>query len=273
MPQLDGRVIRLGVEVDGQMRVYDGLAIAATGSKFANPIQDECQVQVFNLSREVRNFLLTETSPFNQNRTPKRIRLEAGRASQGLSVLFEGDITEAHPSEGPDIGVALKAKTGNFAKGNIVAVSQGAQAPLSRIAREVADGLGVSLVFEATDKQIGNYSYTGPALKQVSKLADAGRVDAFIDGQTLVVKDLNVPLRQVTHTLSAKSGMIGLPEQTEKGVRVTYLLDPSSRVGGELVVESEANPALSGAYTIYKLGFDISSHDTPFYTTAEAARR
>lgn len=254
------------------MRVYRGLSISATGSKFANPLQDECSVLVFNMSRDVRNFLLTETSPFNKNRTPKRMRLEAGRESTGLFTLFEGDITEAHPTEGPDIGVELKAKTGNFAKGNVIAVSQAAQVPLSRIAQQVAAGLEASLQFEAADKQIANYSFTGGALKQIERLAESGSVDAFLDGRTLVVKDRNVPLRSVTHSLSAASGMIGLPEQTEQGVRVRYLLDPNSRVGGELRIESKANPALSGSYTIFKLGFEVSSHDTAFYTEAEATR-
>lgn len=129
MDRLDERILRVGVEVDGQLRVYDGLGVTATGAKFANPLQDECAVTVYNMSRDVRNFILTETSPFNANRTPKRLRLEAGRRSTGVSVVFEGDITEAFPSEGPDIGVELRAKTGQFAKGNVVAVSQAAQAP------------------------------------------------------------------------------------------------------------------------------------------------
>lgn len=272
MDRLDQRIIRVGVEVDGQLRVYDGLHVSATGSKFANPLQDECTVTVFNLARDVRNFLLTETSPFNQNRTPKRLRLEAGRESTGVALVFEGDITEAAPTEGPDIGLELRAKTGQFAKGQVVAVSQAAQAPLSRIARQVADSLQAVLTFEATDKQVANYTFTGGALKQVDQLARVGNVDAFLDGRTLVVKDRDVPLRGVSRTLSAATGMVGMPAQTETGVKVTYLFDPQSRVGGRLQLESQANPSLAGAYTIFKLGFDLSSHDDPFYTTVEAAR-
>lgn len=272
MQRLDPRILRVGVEVDGQLRVYEGLHVVATGAKYANPLQDECAVTVYNMSRDVRNFILTETSPFNSNRTPKRLRVEAGRVSTGTSVVFEGDITEAHPTEGPDIGVELRAKTGQFAKGDVVAVTQAAQVPLSRIAREVADSLGLALEFEATDKQISNYSFTGGALKQVDRLGQAGGVDAFIDGSSLIVKDRNVPLRGVTHTLSATSGMVGVPEQTEQGIRVTYLFDPASRVGGELRLESQANPSLTGSYCIYRAGFDLASHDTPFYTTVEATR-
>lgn len=272
MASLDQRVMRLSVEVNGQLRVYEGLQVRAQGEKFANPIQDTCTVTVSNLARDARHFLLTETSPFNKNRTPKRIRVEAGRVSTGLAVVFEGDVTEASPSVGPDIELTLKAKTGNFAKGQIVAVSQAAQSALSQIAAEVARQISSSLVFEADDKQIGNFSFTGAALKLVDKLAQAGGVDAFVDGAQLIVKNRNKALKGVTHLLSAQSGLIGLPEATEQGVKVRYLYDPNSRVGGELELVSEANPSLTGKYVIYKLGFDLATHDVPFYTTAEAKR-
>lgn len=269
---LDQRVMRVSVEVNGQYQAYEGLNVRASGEKFANAQQDTCTVVIANLARDVRQFLLTETSPFNKNRTPKRVRIEAGRQSTGLSVVFEGDITEASPSSGPDIELTLKAKTGNFAKGQILSVSQGPQTPLSRIAAEVASRLSASLTFEADDKQIANFSYTGAALKLVDKLAEAGKVDAFLDGTQLFVKNRAAPLRDVTHVLSSRSGMIGLPEPTEQGVKVTYLYDPNSRIGGQLELVSEANPALSGKFTIYKLGFELASHDNPFYTTVEAKR-
>lgn len=272
MASLDQRIIRLGVEVNGELRVFDGLQVRASGEKFANPLQDTCTVTVSNLARDTRNFLLTETSPFNKNRTPKLLRIEAGRQSSGVAVVFEGDITEASPSMGPDIELTLTAKTGNFSKGRVIAMSQAAVTPLSRIAEQVAKEVGVSLTFEAQDKQIGNFSFTGAALKLVDKLAQAGGVDAFIDGAQLIVKDRNVALRNVVHVLSAESGMIGLPEATEQGVRVQYLYDPNSRVGGGLEIASQANPSLSGKYVIYKLGFDIATHSTPFYTIAEAKR-
>jgi hypothetical protein len=269
---LDLRIMRVGVEVNGQLSTYEGLAVQASGTKFANPLQDECAVTVANLSRDVRQFLLTETSPFNKNRTPKRIRVEAGRISTGLSIVFQGDITEASPGPGPDIVLDIKAKTGNFAKSNIIAMSQPGQTPLSRIARQVADALSLSLTFEATDKQIANYAFTGAALKQVDKLAEAGAVDAFVDGSQLIVKNRGVPLAQATHVLSADSGLIGLPELTEQGVRVRYLYDPNSRVGGRLELVSQLNPALSGSYEIYKLAFELASHEQPWYTIAEAKR-
>lgn len=271
--KIDQRIVRVSIEVNGELRTYEELWISANGSKFANPLQNECEIRISNLSKEVRDFILTETSPFNANRTPKRIILEAGRESTGTFRLFEGDITEASPSQAPDITLTIKAKTGQFSKGTIVARSEAPSVLLSKIAGNVAKDLGLTLVFEAKDKNIANYSFTGGALKQVDKLSQAGNVNAYVDDTKLIVKDYNAALNGITHTLSEQSGMIGLPEITEQGIKVRYLLDPNSQLGGELKVDSKVNPAATGDYVIFALSFEVSNRETPFYTIAECKRK
>lgn len=272
MAELDLRIVRVGIEVDGQLRVYEDLWVSASGSKFANPLQNECEVRISNLSKDVRQYILTETSPLNANKTAKRVKVWAGRVSTGVFLLYEGDITDATPTQSPDITLTIKAKTGQFSKGTIVAKSHGAQAPLSRIASDAASALGLSLVFEASEKSIANYSFTGSALNQINKLSASGNVNAYVDDANLVVKDYNKPLAGITHTLSEATGMVGIPELTEQGVKVTFLLDPNAKLGGELVLDSKANPAMNGRYVIYKLNFEVSNRDVQFYTIAECKR-
>lgn len=272
MQAFDDRIVRVSVEINGQLYVYEELQLRASGQKYGNSLQDECEVQISNMTRANRDFLLTEASPFNGNKTPKRIIVEAGRKSTGVHKLFEGDITQVTPTQPPDISLTIKAKTSQFAKGSLVVNSKDGLTDLSVIAADVAKSMDLSLTFEATEKKIGSYSYSGPKLQQLEKLAEAGNVDAFIDGKILVVKDRNVPLQNVVHELSADSGMIGIPEITEQGVKVKYLLDPQSRTGGQLTVRSKLNPAASGNYTIFKLSFDVANRDTPFYNIAECKR-
>lgn len=273
MPSFDPRILRIGIEVDGQLRIYEGLWATATIQKFANPLQNEAEVKIANLSRDVRDYLLTETSPFNQSKKPKRITIEAGRESTGAARLFVGDITECTPSQPPDITLTLKAKTKQADKGLVVAVALGAQEKLSVAARGVASSLGLSLVFEAADKNIANYSFTGGALKQVAKLGEAGNVNAYVDDDRLIVKDYNAPLKETTSVLSASSGLIGIPELTEQGVKVKYLLDPKAALGGELELETEIYKAVNGKYVIYKLSYELASRDTAWYCVAECKRK
>lgn len=394
MSRFDPRIVRVGVEVDGQIKTYgEGFDIRVSGSKMANPSENACEVTISNLTKETRNYILTETSPFNRNRTPKRIIVEIGRASaigqqteaprprqtvsggtipngmiqegnidlnnrptvrnadgsistvrsisieiEGNTVLiptvtqdgrlvddeeairifeetgenlgtfsnapaaeayaeslhgdqermyatprpgsgqapltriFVGEIVSSSPSQPPDIALTIKALTKTYDKGIVVARNGQERELLSAIAARVASDLALSLDFQATDKTIANYAFTGAKLRQVDHLELAGGVDCFVDDDKLVVKDAGAPLVERVTTLSARSGLVGVPEATERGVKVTFVLDSAATLGGALKLESELNPALSGDYTIFKLDFEAATRDTPFYWMAEASR-
>lgn len=271
--ELDPRIVRVGVEVDGRMKFYEGLNITASGTKYANANQNECEVKITNVDKATRDYLLTETSPINDNRTPKRLIVQAGRKSTGVSTLYEGDITSAVGSQPPDIIVCIKAKTGDFQKGNIVGRSANGKTPLSNIAKNVANDLGLKLDFQATEKQISNYSHSGAALKQVDRLGTTGAVSAYINNGVLVVKDINVPLKGRTRVLNIDTGMIGIPEFTEQGIKVKMLFDNQTDLGYGLEITSIMNPAANGLYVVYKLGYEVANRDTPFYLLAEATRQ
>lgn len=270
--ELDPRLLRIGIEVNGRLKQYEGLDMTASGTKYANPNQNECEVKIANLDQATRDFLLTETSPFNKNKRRKLLTVEAGRVSTGYALVFVGDITNAVGGQPPDITITIKAATGDYAKGVIIARSQPAVTPLRNIAQQVANDLGLALRFEATPKQIANYSYTGSAVKQVERLGTMGRVNAYIDDKTLVVKNFNTPLERRVRELNLDSGMIGIPEFTEQGVKTKMLFDNQTTLGGGLRITSKLNPAVNGLYTVFKLGFELASRDTPFYLIPECTR-
>lgn len=283
MSRFDPRIVRVGVEVDGQIKTYgERFDIRVSGSKMANPAENACEVTITNLTKETRNYILTETSPFNRNRTPKRLFVEIGRVSSlgaqpgsgqaPLTRIFVGEIVSSSPSQPPDIALTIKALTKTYDKGIVVARNGQERELLSAIAARVASDLALSLDFQATDKTIANYAFTGAKLRQVDHLELAGGVDCFVDDDKLVVKDAGAPLVERVTTLSARSGLVGVPEATERGVKVTFMLDSAATLGGALKLESELNPALSGDYTIFKLDFEAATRDTPFYWMAEASR-
>lgn len=301
--KLDRRIIRVGFEIRGQLKTYDGMAITASGTKFANANQNSCEIAIANMDAATRDYLLTECSPFNKNATPKRMFLDVGRESYGTFRLYEGDFTYAtlgqkstvkeggekgkgdqdKGSDGGavtmsgggaemDIWVNLKALTLDAKKGQVIARSGMPQQKLSQLAAGVAKDLGIPLDFSATDKDISNYAFTGGNLKQVDKLGDAGAVSAYIDDGRLVIKDINLPLPGFLRVLDIDSGMIGKPEFTEQGCKVKFLIDPQTKLGGALEIRSKTIPAANGIYIIYKLSFEIASRDTPFYYLAECIR-
>lgn len=304
---LDPRIVRIGIEVNGKMQYYSDLNIQVSGTKYGNANENECEVKITNLSKQVRDYILTQTSPFlkpHYDKTPPaavtsakktdtstkkkdtepksdgsaevlsgmRLVVEAGRESTGASVVFIGDITSAVPSQPPDIELNIKAVTLSRTKGEIVSVSKGAATSLKSIAGDIAKDLGLGLLFQAKDKKIGNFAFTGGKLKQVDELGRAGSVNAFVDDEQLIVKDTDNSLTGKSRVLNLETGMIGIPELTEHGIKVKYLYDNQSVVGGALVIESKLNPAANGTYIIFKLSFDIANRENQFYLMAEAKR-
>lgn len=271
-PELDPRLLRIGIEISGQLKLYEGLAMTASGTKYANANQNECEVKITNLDQATRDYLLTETSPFNKNKKRKILTVEAGRVSTGYALVFQGDITNAVGAQPPDITLTLKAATGDYAKGEIIASSQPGITPMQNIASRVAQDMGLGLTFQAKPKQISNYSFTGSKVKQVEHLGAMGRVNAYIDDAALIVKDFNAPLEKRTRELNLDTGMIGIPEFTEQGIKVKMLFDNQTVLGGGINITSKLNPAANGLYTVFKLGFELASRDTPFYYIAECTR-
>ena len=271
---LDLRVITVSIEVNGQLKTYSSpLNITASGTKYGNALQNECTVTISNLDRETQDYLTTETSPYNLNRTPKTIIVRAGRESTGTAIIYQGNIISIVVSQPPDIGVTLKCLTGNFFKGQIVNSSFLAPTSVSQISAQVAQLTNTSLNFQATDKMINNYSYGGGALNQVQAVGSMGNYNAYIDDSQFIVKNAFIPLSNTVRILSAETGMIGIPMFTEQGIRVKFLVDNQTKLGGGMQVNSVQYPAANGLYVIYKLAFQIASRDTPFYYIADGARR
>lgn len=246
--------------------------IVATGSKFVDVTQNECNVQIGNLSRQLRNSLATNLTPFDYNQQRKSVQVWAGRVSTGLFLRYQGDIVSAVPSQPPDIIMNIRSRTMQFFKNDLVAQSYAATAPLSQIGADIAKQMGLNLRFEATDRNIANYAYNGSVTGQISRLQQLGPIDAYVDDGTLVCKNRGVALRNDMHVLSQDTGMIGQVELTEYGIRVKCLLSPGVKLGGTLSLNSVQNPSLSGDYTIYRTGFEIATRDTAFYDVIEATK-
>jgi len=271
--ELDPRIIKISIGVNGKLKTYASpMNLRATGTKYANALQNECTVTISNIDKDTQDFILTEVSPYNLNRTPKIVIVEAGRVSTGVTAIYRGNVTKAVVSQPPDVSITLSCLTGNFLKGNIITRNYGGIASLESVSQGISQDTQTILNFQATNQNIGNYSFGGGALNQVEVLNGIGGINAYIDDNTLIVKNAMAPLRGITRVLSAETGMIGIPEFTEQGIKVKMLLDNQTRLGAGLQINSVQYPAANGNYVIYKLNFDVASRDVPFYYVAEAAR-
>ena len=267
--ELDERIVKVSLEVNGKIKTYKNIFISAVGVKYANPLQNEAEITIYNLDKATQDYILTETSPYNANREPKTIILEAGRESYGTTKIYEGNITYASVTQPPDVGVILRCSTGNYLKSSIISRSQPGFATLEDIAKSVAQSTGLLLKFQATNKNIANHEYSGSSLQEIELLASLGQLNVYVDDGVLVVKDANTILRGSLRKLSASTGLIGIPEFTERGVRVKLLVDNKTVRGGGVELHSDIYPTVNGVYVIYQLAFIITNRLVPFYYIAD----
>jgi len=268
----DLRLMQVSFEVSGQLMTFDqSFRIRARGAKFANALMNECTVDISGLDDKTRNYILSETSPFNKNRTAKTLTLSAGRVSTGLSLVYVGDITISSVAQPPEITLTLKCGTAHFMKGKVGSATGGPNQKLSVIANRVAGNLALGLNNQATDKTIVNYSHSGNALDEVVKLQDVA-TDAFVDDNQLVLKNAYLPLEGDVLNLSLDTGMIGVPNITEQGLKVSFLFNSGVKLGGAIKVTSVINPSVNGTYVIYKLNFALSSREKEFQYMAECLK-
>lgn len=273
---IDLRKIRVTIELDEETKIYEGSGtgfnIRAKGVKYTNPLQNSCEITIIGMKKETRDFLLSETSPFNQNKKKRRVVLEVGRESIDYFQLFVGDITDCSMGVAPDLAITIKAKTNNANNLKVTTFSGGELISSKDIAQKLAAESGVKLDYQAEIKQVASYSYSGSRSGMMQSLADATGSNVFIDDDTLYVKDKDKALKNKKRILNMNSGMVGMPSYTKQGIQVTYLIMGESDLGGQLEVESKFNESLNGNYIIDQLQYEVSTHDSPFFYTALCKR-
>lgn len=270
---LDPRIIKVSFEVKGKLKTYSSpFFITVNGTKYGNALQNEADIVIANLDKQTQDFLLTETTPYNLNNTAKTITVYAGRQSYGTSVVYIGNIVTGNVTQPPDVGITLKCLTGNFLKTNVLGINLAGQATFKQVATSIAQSLNATLNFQANNMNIGNYSFSGSSTNQIQFLNSVAGVSAWLDDGVLVVKNSNQPLGNYIKLVSASTGMIGIPQFTEQGLQVKFLFDNKVILGSLMRIKSYEYPAANGDYIIYKLGFQLSTRDTPFYYIAEGQR-
>ena len=267
------RVCYVEIETDDngekQMKSLEGLAIKGKVSRKAGTIAAEANVSIANLTHSDIEYLSAYTSPYMKPKVKKLINIYAGYTQSGWGRIFQGDITEAMPQGMPDTWLNIKAQSQYYNQRS--PISYGVTNTTSKeIAQSIADNLGLSFDWQAaSEKNIDIFDFIGSKaglIKEYNKLDD---VTMFEDNGTLRVIDKKAaPSEKDTNSIpliTKNSGLIGLPEPDEYGIKFKCLLNPSFLPGQWVKVESVKLPGLNGQYQIYTVDFDFESRGQAFY--------
>lgn len=265
------RILKVELEVNNQVRVYEDLEISATGSKLSNQQSNDFTIKITNLSQETRTALLSDIEATKKSPKKRKLSFSIGRIKDGMNQLFIGDIKSVTVSPPPNIVTTITAVTSYANTFDITSRSGGEAIKLSVLARQIASKLGLDLIFEASDKMIGSYTYTGSSLQEVRKLGEAGEVAAYIDDDKLIVRNINEPLKNSSFYMDKDNGLLKV-EPNEKGCKAKCYFNENVGIGSSFELKSELNPQLNGSWVVYKIDYDLANRSENCFMTLELTR-
>ena len=252
----------------------DGIEVKFSIDKLMSAVMNKATIDICNLAQEDIEYLTAYTSQFIEINQRKRIRLFAGYEEDGVSLIFDGDIVKALPTNPPDRWLHIEALSGYYSNKEPVSKTLSGNVSVMSVCQEAANMLGLGLNYEASSqKMISDFAFTGDKRKMLKDLNELGDIVAYDDDEMLVVVDSTQPRKTLpVRYISETSGMIGVPKPDPIGIELTVLLDNSIKLGQQIYVDSKIFPSASGIYYIYEMKYtgDLRGHE--FYTIIKARR-
>lgn len=194
-------------------------------------------IRVYNLSEETVKKIRGEFS---------RVTLQAGYQNGTEGVIFDGnikqfrigkeqatttylDILAADGDEGYNFGVVNKTLAAGSTPAERVAVATSAMGAEP----------GYSMNFTGGVLPRGKVLF-GMARDEMRKISNSHQATWSIQNGKVQVLPLQGYLPDEAVVLNSLTGLIGLPEQTEEGLRVRSLLNPRIQIGGLIKVDQKA---------------------------------
>lgn len=282
---MDKRICYVQIQTpDGDKEIHN-ISLKGRVTRKMSETGSECEVSIANLSREDVEYLTTYTSPYIDQSKKKKINIFAGYESSGVGMIFSGDIYSALPEGMPDTWLKIKAKTNYFEQQNIITYSQNS-ATTQELAANIAEQLGYELSWQSkSQKIIDAFNFNGAKAKLLNKLNQFDNFRAFIDNNILYVIDKDDEPPQQTEQpksytgqggsnrkeagtvkiINGDTGLIGLPQPDEYGVKIKILIDPSVALGDWFKLESERLPIINAFYQVYEMTFDFATREPQYY--------
>ena len=263
----------------GSLTVRD-LKIDFNISKGMGSSQNEAKISIWNLTKSHRRMLGEEYD---------KIELKVGYRGGAMSTIFKGDIRDSGDTkDGPDIQSTIECGDGDKAIAN---GSVSKTFPAGTKPKQVAEHLISQLpgIAKGELKGLDNLpaykrpvSFFGYAAAALDKLGRQHRLYWSIqDGTAQVLKHDEV--LSGTTVISSETGMIGIPEQTDKGVKVKALLNPNIQPGRQIDVRSgfldessgrdkRATDQGGGIFRVSQVTFNGTNEGEEFFVEIEASR-
>lgn len=274
------RVVEVTVSGKGGSFTARDLKIDFSVSKGIGSKQNTATIAIWNLTASHRKQLGEELD---------KIELKVGYQGGPLSTIFKGNVRDVtHTKETADVKSEMECGDGDeaFSKG---AVSK--TFPAGTKPKEIIDYLAGEMPGATKGEMKGiddlpaymrPVTLFGWSWSEMDKIGrEQGVYWSIQNGQVEAMKSDQA--LQGTTVVSSETGMIGIPEITDKGVKIKALLNPNIAPGRQIDVRSDFLDEGSGRdkrktdqgggiFRVSDVTFSGSTRDIEFYVEAEGSR-
>lgn len=228
-------------------------------------------IAIYNLSKS------TEGQVFKKG---EYVGFRAGYVDT-IDYIFKGEIVNIiREKQGSNTITRLICKGGavSQATSTINKSFEGGVTPQT-LCKACADALGFPIIindedFPEVSPYLSGYHLTGDPKVKLNQLAKSHNFQWLISSEKLIIVGKESFRQGDVATVSASTGMVGVPEITEVGADVIVRLNPALRIGGRFEIKSEfvqvnysnvyfqdvPETLGQGTYVIQKLQFDGDSY-------------
>lgn len=249
--------------LDGEQMSFPGFATTVHIQKQGAPELPRANVQIFGLS-EAKLAQLTLLSFDGLSLRPNRIQIMAGDSESGMSICFEGEITNSAPdfNAAPSPVLNIEAITAAYPKllpQSPVSIS-GSQA-VEDLMESLASEAGLTFRNEGVSTSLSNCTINGDPISKMQWVADTIGADLIFDDKEVVLVPRDGTRGQLltVTAINPQTGQIGYPSFDSMGIRCSCFFRPDLMVAGYCRIESSL-PRASGVWKIYSVDHDLSAN-------------
>lgn len=267
----------------GQFIALPGLNVRFSVTINMGNTYPQAQIDVCNLRRETREFLVNYFNMADPRFTKRVVRLYAGYlrneagAETDTPFLFAGNVLFTTLTPPPDIWLCMQTL---YDKGGWDAAQEwkiNGLVPIKDVYRIAAERMGYAAKIEdAPAGDILNFTASGDGKALLRRLRAISRKHAVYvaDGQLIVkLVNANQPAPgEAVWECRADTGMIDIPKMNYRGADVTMLLNPDIHPGDWINLQSIHQPSASGLYRVWQVKHYGELRGDAFYSKLETYR-
>ncbi len=201
--------------------------------------------------------------------------------------LFDGQILKAQPAGQPDTSLMISAWSSLYTMGTEIQVKEKHIRFLDLLERAVKEcGFNLDITENMRKDSrlqeiVEEYSFTGSQYEFLTNVIKDITGNVITEDSLCIViqndivsvfRASNEIKEKPTIEISARNGMIGIPEPNNVGIEIKTLLDVSLQCGMSIELKSTVIPRYNGVYNITGINHHGNARETEFYTDLQCVR-